>query len=252
VREGTPVIAPLDPAKPKDPVGALLDRAIQAFGGANQFTRWRCGHIVYTARSIPSPVGDREALVEEFFDYPGRFKRIAAINAAALNAGRQSVWCYNGDKAWERSADRPAKALPANAKVTTRRAHQFLDLFNLPVLKTEASNYTFAGAGSLDGRAVWGLKSKKAEGQTDSPQLREAFFDQKSFLLLRTQSHATNKLLGLLPQEVESVTSYNDSQDIGGGMVPMHIVGTANGREITNVWILTLEFNEHIQTSTFE
>src|SRR5262245_9959068 len=73
-----------DPERPRptpieagDDGPAILARAVRAFGGVEKFKRWSTGIVKYRSRGGFIPVEGEEIQVEDTYQLPGHFCRVA-------------------------------------------------------------------------------------------------------------------------------------------------------------------------------
>jgi hypothetical protein len=234
--DGPPVIHPTDsPA-------TILEHATRAHGGAGRLARWRCGRVKYETRSDLIPLlTDKPRTVEEFYELPGKYKRLAVVGQGS----RQTTVTFlvKGDQGWEYQPDGTLKLLPPAALAGAfRLAHGFADFCDLARLRDPAFRVTVLGEDTVAGRSVVVLH---AEAPGINPV--DYAFDRVTALLLRTTRH--------LPQsggpETTVETDLAAYRDVGGAPVPLHVVGRSEGKVLLDLAILEIEFADHYDESVF-
>jgi hypothetical protein len=234
--DGPPILHPTD--TPPE----LLDKAVAALGGPTRVGRWRCGRVKYQTRSDTiHPLEIKPSTVEEFFELPGRFKRTAEIGEG--NRRRTVTFIVNGEHAWEELPDGSTRPVPDLVALTVYRTeHAFADFYNLSRLRTPYFALAARGLEHVDGREVVVLHS---EAFFANPT--DYAFDRATGLLVKTTRH--------LPQpgggEKTIETFLGDYRDIGGGPVPLHIVGRSEDRVLLDFTIYELEFLDHLDEALF-
>jgi hypothetical protein len=123
-RESGPAVpareAPPGPVlNPDDDARTIARKALKAYGGEKTFSRWRCGQIKYRTRGRILPPQPGEAVVEDTFQLPGHFKRVARSGPEGNRV--TMVFVLNHGKGWTRAGDAPAK--PTMNDFTTKGQH---------------------------------------------------------------------------------------------------------------------------------
>jgi hypothetical protein len=234
--DGPPILHPTD-----GPL-ELLDKAVAALGGPTRVGRWRCGRVKYQTRSDTIyPLDQKPSTVEEFFQLPGRFKRIAEIGEGSRR--RTATFIINGEQGWELLPDGSTKPLPNVILLTVyRNEHAFADFYNLSRLRSPYFQLSTSGLDHVDGREVVVLHS---EAFFANPT--DYAFDRITGLLLKTTRHVLQPGGG----EKTIETFLGDYRDIGGGPVPLHIVGRSEGRVLLDFTIYELEFLDQLDEALF-
>jgi hypothetical protein len=220
----------------------ILETAIRAYGGADKFSRWATGRIKYkTAGGIAVPVPGVDFNVEEFFQFPGRFKRVARVGD---DPARTTTFVINGDAGWvqNRLGTRPMPQESLRAAQKTR--HTFTTFFDLTQLQRPEVKLTAAGGEKVNGHDAVVLKVEEGNGP-----LVHFYFDRLTALLVQTRK----KIPAALPNLEGAVaeTSLSDYRDIEGGKVPMSIVSRSEGKVLLNVTILEVQFLDRLDEGVF-
>jgi hypothetical protein len=227
---------------PSDSPTALLDKATVALGGPQRLGRWKCGRVKYEARSETIPLlRDKPTIVEEYFQFPGRFKRLSEVGEGARR--RTVTFVSNGDQGWEFQADGTARQIPEVAVASLLRSeHPFADFYNLSRLRAANFHLSVRGEEQVAGRAVVVLHSNNDFGNPV-----DYAFDRATALLVRSTRHLIRPTGGELAVEVY----LSDYRDIGGGPVPLHITGRAEGKNLLDFTIYELEFIDQLDDALF-
>jgi hypothetical protein len=234
--DGPPILYPTDAPL------ALLDKAVAALGGPTRVGRWRCGRVKYEARSDTIyGLDQKPSTVEEFFQLPGKFKRVAEIGEG--NRRRTATFIVNADQAWEELPDGSTRPVPNAVAVTVYRTeHAFADFYNLSRLRSPYFTLSTRGLDHVDGREVVVLHS---EAFFANPT--DYAFDRATALLLKITRHLPQPSGG----EKTIETFLGDYRDIGGGPVPLHIVGRSEGHVLLDFTIYELEFLDQLDDALF-
>jgi hypothetical protein len=250
-RPPLPVVPPPDePLPPEGPPvlhatdspAAVLDRALEVLGGPERLARWKCGRVKYETRSDLIPLlGKRPSVVEEYFQLPGQLKRIAEIGEGAR---RQNVtFVINGPQGWEYRPDGSTRPVTGDALLAALRPqHAFADFCNLARLRDPAFRLSVLGEDRVNGRSVVVLHS---EAPLTNPT--DYALDRSTALLLKSTKHLPQPKGG----EKTIETLLGNYRDIGGGQVPLHVVGRSDGKVLLDFTLLEVEFLDHLDDSVF-
>jgi hypothetical protein len=240
-----------DPAWPQGPAilfatdtpSALLDKATAALGGPERLGRWKCGRVKYQTRSDTIPLlSDKPSIVEEYFHFPGHFKRTAEIGHGARR--RTVTFIGNNDQGWEIQADGSCRSVPEIAVATLLRSeHPFADFYNLARLRAANFHLSLRGESPVAGRTAVVLH---ADNDYGNPV--DFAFDCATALLVKSTRHLPRPSGGETTVEIY----LGDYRDIGGGPVPLHIVGHGDGKVLLDFTIYELQFIDRLDESLFK
>jgi hypothetical protein len=244
-----PVLRDQDDAK------TIIAKAVKAHGGEKSFARWNCGYLKYKTKGgvISAQAGD--AIVEDTFQLPGHFKRVAHIDARETkyvpSRKFDLIFVINDGKGWTKKGDAPAE--PMENDFTERTEHPFAAFCNLTLLTAPKVNMTKLGTEKINGNDAIGMRAK-SEILNDV----DFYFASKTGLLLKTRkslpaSDALRKLLGGADTDKASVleTYLSDYKEVQGTQIPMRIYGTQDGQAILDVVLLEARFADKCEEGTF-
>jgi hypothetical protein len=186
-------------------------------------------------------MADKPRTIEEYFQLPGKFKRVAPVGQGRRE--RVVTFVINGDQGWQYSPDGTAQLLPPAAlSAALRSEHPFCDFCNLARLHGPTFRLQVRGEDTIAGRPVVVLH---AEAIGTNPM--DYAFDRSTALLVHSVRH--------LPQpsgpEKSVELDLGDYRDVGGAPVPMHVVGRSEGRVLLDFTILEVEFADGFDDSVF-
>jgi hypothetical protein len=227
---------------PSDTPDTLLDKAIAALGGEKRLTRWKCGRVKYETRSDTIPLLERPSTVEEYFQLPGHFKRVAEVGQG--NRRRIATFIINGERGAELLPDGTTRPLPDMARFDGLRSeHAFADFYNLTRLRAPHYSLSVRGEEVLDGRSAIVLH---CESTFTNPM--DYAFDSATALLVKSTRHLPQPAGGEKIVEI----FLGDYRDLGGGVVPLHIKGRSEGKVLLDFTIFELELLDQLDDSIFE
>jgi hypothetical protein len=220
--------------RPDDNPKTIVNKAVKAHGGEKAFTRWSCGRIKYKAEGsiVPSPLGN--ATMEDTFQLPGHFKRVARMTAI----GKEFVMVFvlNHGKGWTKKGD--GEPVPEENAFTDRTEHPFGPSISLLPFLDNQLRLTRPLGGATDGQGRIGVR---AEGEGIEPV--DLYFDAQTGLL---QLARTNR-------EPPAITDtiLEDYREIQEGMVPMQVKGVRAGKLIWHATLLEVEFRDKYEGGVF-
>lgn len=215
---------------------ALLERAIQAHGGAEQLERTKKGHIKAKVESVRLNVPVTYE-IEEWFDLPSRYKH-ARVRSGD---GTSSEYVFTRKEAWGRQGTGPIETYPTHRALPMDR-HWHAVLLTLLLLRNKDIQLKSLPEETKDGRTNAGFKATSSQASSDF------FFDKSTGLLARTRRTTSHSLTG---EDEIGDTTYEDYQYIQGVHYPMcHKVFT--GKTLSSTVTLSfVEFGTQIDESVF-
>ncbi|MCI0463540.1 MAG: hypothetical protein L0Z62_41920 [Gemmataceae bacterium] len=235
--------APPPPAEPVlqagDDARVIVEKAARVLGGEKAVSRWNCGYVKYDTRGGIFPAEIPEATVEDTFQLPGHFKRVARVRAGGRELSMVSV--VNHGKGWVKHGNAEARAI--DNKVTEETEHQFAHFCGVAGAMRPDVRLTKLGVDKVRGRTVLGVRAESdEEGQLD------LYFDQQTGLLATVKKPVPG---GAGVQRGFMETHLDDYKDIHGAMVPMRIRGVQNGKALLDVTLLEVRFADRFPEGTF-
>jgi hypothetical protein len=225
------------PLKASDDPQVVLERVITAYGGPEKCARWRAGHIKYTAT-----LKGVDTIVEEFFEFPGKFKRIVSAKADEKEV-MNLTFVINRDEAW--MLEPGGRVTPMAETSFANRAEHIFDGFCNPTrYKEDSCELSILGEKDIRGQATVHLSvvslAKKKVGFL--------FIDKSSGLIVSTE--------GTIPkwiskEEGDAETYFSDYRDFEGTKVPTRIMLESNGKVIFAIAIQELEFLDRVDDKVF-
>jgi hypothetical protein len=198
--------------------------------------------VKYRTRSDTIPLlNDKPSTVEEFFDLPGQFKRVALIGHGARQ--RTITWVIRGELGWEYQTDGTIRQLPAvTINASLRGVHAFSDFCNLVRLRDPACRLEVRGTETVHGRPAVVLHA-----ETDGANPMDYCLDTVTALLVRSVRHLPQPKGGERLVEME----LGDYRTIGGSPVAMRAIGRSDGQVLLDFTLLEVEFIDHFPADTF-
>jgi photosynthetic reaction center cytochrome c subunit len=186
----------------------ILDRYIQALGGAQQLARLTS----FTAKGTYAgyETDTEEVPVEIFAKAPNLRTTIVHTRLGS------NTYTYDGRQAWVAAIDEPLPLLAlSGGELAGARVDAAL---SIPTrIKQDFTNWR-AGFPSVN---VNGHTLQVVEGNSGSDSAVKLYFDKDSGLLVR-QVRFTNTVVGLIPTHIE----YSDYRTVAGVKLPFHWVTT--------------------------
>lgn len=215
---------------------AILDRAIQAHGGAARLERTKKGHLKAKSEGTQSDVSFKVE-IEEWFDLPNRYSR--TIDAGSKDAPTHFEEVYIGKECWIRKGNGPAQLhqpLPV-------LQNWYAILALLLSLRDKNVQLKPLPDETKDGRTFAGFHALSPQGSGDF------IFDKSTGLLAKTRQIRPNSLGG---QEMIAEASYDDYHDIQGIHYPMRFKTISGKTDSTTVTISAIEFGDKIDENVFQ
>jgi hypothetical protein len=216
----------------------LLDRAIQAHGGAARVERTKKGHLKAKSEGKQSNAPFKVE-IEEWFDLPSRYRE--------TSDGSRNGMPYHGEKlvlgkeGWIREGTGPMRPFPFPDPFVAQHWHAKLAL--LLVLRDKDVQFKSLPDETKDGRSLVGFHAI-------SPQVADDFFfDKSTGLLAKTQKTMPNPLGG---QEVIEEAFYDDYRDIQSIHFPTCFKITVRTTYSATITLSFIEFSDKIGESVFK
>lgn len=217
---------------------ALLERAIEAHGGAARLERTKRGHLKGNIEASQGNAAFKVEL-EETFDLPDRYRR--TVTGSVNDTPFHVDMAVTGKAGWVRDGTGPAHAGSVRQQLPlTQHWHAILAM--LLLLRGKDIDLTPLPDETKEGRKFAGLRATSRQGSSD------AYFDKSTGLLARSK-RAMPELLGGKEGIVESF--YDDYRDIKGIHYPMKFRFVAGSASVTTVTLSTIEFPDKIDDSIF-
>jgi hypothetical protein len=218
-----------------DEATAVLERAIQAHGGAERLERTKRGHIKaeWKGQSLGNTL---QMTWEVTFDLPKRYKRkmVGTKGGKALD-GESAVM---GTKGWSRQGQDPPQEDTA-VMVHPLEDHWHAILAQLLHLRSKDTELKILAEETKGGRRLVGIRFASPRAAAD------LYFDKTTGLLARRQWPLPHPFFNA------DTILYGDYREVGGVHYPMHWEGTLNNTSSLDIRIISLDFLDKIDESAF-
>lgn len=224
----------------QDDAKAIMDKSIKAYGGVAQLKKWSCGYVKYrsTAEGMGMP---GSVVMEETFQFPGRFKRIAVYQLQGRES--RSVYVIDKEKSWSKFNDRETQTEPDGNDFGKKTEHPYANFYSLaPVI---AGNNTFK---RLDDDKAGTQEVAVVRIQGENQVQVDFYFDKKTALLLKTRRYSVDPDSG---KKIIADVFLEEHKEVQGVTVPMRIKGYQDGKPAMTMTILELKFKDKYPDGTF-
>ena len=217
---------------------ALIDRAIQAHGGAARLERTKKGHVKAKCevKDVNAPF---EYEIEEWFDLPARNKRI--YDEKGHGTARHVEWLFMGKESWMREGSRRVEHKSWPVSLSAEQQQWYAVLAILLLLREKDAQLTSLPEETKDGRILAGIHVVYFLYSGDY------FFDKSTGLLARSKRTWQSPVNG---EEEDAETIYEDYRDIQGIHYPMRFKVAAKKYSSTFT-LSSIEFLDKIDESIF-
>jgi hypothetical protein len=218
---------------------AILERAVNAHGGAESIWRTATGRLAAKGKVIVRGTSEWEVTWKETFQLPDRFTRLLTGRIDGKNVKRAYVLDKDG-KAWIKEGDE-GKKLFGSALATDRC--WYAPLVSLMDLK-ESDVARLAGGQSLvNSRPAVSVHFSTTDGAS------ELYFDLESGLLVK----AKYEVAGLFGTSEYTTVEffYSDFRDIDGVQFPQKVSARTGRGDALELAIVQLDFLDEIPDSEF-
>jgi hypothetical protein len=216
----------------------ILDRAIQAHGGAAQLERTKKGHLKGKLETRKSD-SSREDKIEEWFDLPARIKRIVDTETNGTLAHVE--YLFIGKEGWKREGTRPVQYYPIPQWLLAEQQQWYAVLAVLLLVRGKDAELTSLPEETKDGRTLAGIHAVHSQRPVD------LYFDKSTGLLQRLKVITLNDQDG--EEEIDEIL-YDDYRDIQGINYPMRVNVAARNYSST-IRLSSIEFFDKLDDSVF-
>jgi hypothetical protein len=219
---------------------AVLEKAIQAHGGADKLERTKRGRLKASVngRLAGSVI---QVTWEETFDLPGRFHWSAEGTAGGKAYSEEQA--FDGTRGWSRQAKLPPQDIRV-PKPEPLEWHWHAILAQLLLLSNKDTELKLLGEEMRDGRRLVAISARMPQAAAD------LYFDRTTGLLARRVSPLPNfdAAKGKTVEIGEFV--YDDYKEVQGVQYPMHSKATGP-RSSLDIKITSIEFLDKIDDDAF-
>jgi len=222
--QGKPILSAADSPH------SVLDTALKAHGGTDRLARWSCGHVKFRLRSdtVP-PYSDAPVVIEDFFQLPGRFKRVTVVGEGKEQ--KTTTRLITDEQGWEYLEDGSCRLVPGVALESALfPEHAFFYFCNLARLRDPGVSLEVV-----------------LHAEADGANPMDYYFDTVTALLVRLVRHVPQPKGDECQVEIE----LGDYRNVGGSPLAMRIVGRSAGRTLLDFTLLEVEFSDHLDESVF-
>ncbi len=227
------------PATAQDAARAVVEKAIQAHGGAAVLDRHQASRVRVKA-TLSLGGGEIPAVVETVAQLPGQFKTVIQME---IDGKTQSVvQVLNGDVGWM-SIDGKTRALDAG-ELAARKESFYADhaVRLTPLLKDKNYRLSTLPEAKVDGRPAVGVKIAYA-GRADI----HFYFDKASGLLVKSD----RRTKGTGKKDVLQEEVFRDYKAFGGAQRPTKFVVFRDGKKFMEGMVLNYTPLEKVDAKEF-
>jgi hypothetical protein len=206
----TPTLRADDAAEAK----AVLDKAIQALGGADKLEKMPAATWKSTGTFT---AGDMKADLSDQWSVHGFTKLRWELEISFSGNTQKGVLVFNGDEGWGKGGDRPTEAVPKEVQPMLKadlHSARWADML-LP-LRDKAFTLSHLGEMKIDDRACVGLKIK----HKDYPDV-DLYFDKETGLPSRSDVRVKEPMAS---DETVHAFYFSDYKEFGGRKFATKIV----------------------------
>jgi hypothetical protein len=225
---------------PRNTARAIIEQAIEAHGGEANITRCNVGYLAAQSSIHELAYGELTARVEEFFQVPGRYKRVIRqqspggefVRMFMVKDGRYYVR-ENGGDVWETTAD--------------DQLDHFAGILTMLVrLKNENANLVPLAEKKVNGRPVVGVRL-----QAGDRSFGELLFDAETRLLAVYRREGPDPLRLIKDSPVDLETTYEAYRDFSGVQFPTRVITYRKGKKCIDMRITNVTFVDRLDDQVF-
>jgi hypothetical protein len=223
-----------------DEARAVLERAIQAHGGADKLERTKRGRLkaTVTGRRFGGVI---QLAWEETFDLPGRFHSIAEGTAGGKGYFEEQI--MDGARGWTRLGKAPPVPVTM-PKAEPLEWHWHAILAQLVLLSSKDTELKLLGEQVKDGRRLVAISASSPRAAAD------LYFDRATGLLARRTSPMPNfDATKEKPIDFGEFV-YDEYKEVQGVQYPMQSKATSTGSSL-EIKIASIEFLDKIDELAF-
>lgn len=216
---------------------AILDRAIQAHGGAGLLERTKKGHLKAKSEGHQSNAPFKVE-IEEWFDLPSRYRETSdgSRNGAPYHGEKLVI----GKEGWIREGTGPMRPITVPDPFVAQHWHA--KLASLLLLRDKGVQFRPLPDETKGGHTLVGFHATSLQVADDF------LFDKSTGLLGKTLKTMPNPLGG---QAVIEEASYDDYRDIQGIHYPMRFKIATGKTYSATITLSNIEFSDKIDESIF-
>lgn len=224
-------------ARAQDETWPIIEKAIKAHGGAEQFAKQKASHT--KGKGTLELLGG-VAFTQETKAYNGKFKEEMKLNINGMDVAVTTG--YDGNQAWV-NANGQTLELDEKIQNEVKQALHNMRLGRFPVLKEAKYKRTPLGEKQVNGKPAVGVKV-----QTDGFKDVNLYFDKETGLLAMTERVALD---GMTMQEVNEERIVTEYQEVSGVKMAKKLLVNRDGKKFMEIEILEVKMPEKIDDSEF-
>ncbi len=219
---------------------AIIEKAIEASGGAQELEKLRAIHARYEGNAYFG-TSSAPCRLEAFIQWPSQLR----TNLECESADRKKfllVQVVNREQAW-RSENGQTEEGQGHTLVELRESFYFQRIETLrPLLRTADFTYTATGDGNVNNHEAVGVR-------ISSPGHRDItlYFDNQSYLLVKSE-HWLPDLTG---REVFRESVYGDFADVAGFKQARSMEIFQDRQKVLDMKVVDLTFSDRIEARLF-
>jgi hypothetical protein len=229
------------PASARDDVSAIVDKAIQAHGGAEKLNSMKA-FKAKTKGGVDIPgVGNAKFTQESMAVMSGKVKDVMEIDIASMKINVTTV--YDGSQGWISAA---GQTMDMDEKVLglMKDTIYMMGLGRITTLKDPSFKLTPLGEAQVNNRPAVGIKVAK-EGHKDV----NLYFDKGTGLLAKLEHRTTNPMSG---QEYNEERIIQEYQDADGFKTAKKAEVLHDGKKFMEAEVVEAKFVDNIDDSEFK
>jgi hypothetical protein len=230
---------PAGGARAGDGVRAVIDRAIQAVGGAERIDRVKAGRT-QTRGTLHRGGKTFDFTQETFYQWPDQFKGVLALEGGGKKLTITTV--SSGDKGWVNFAGR-TKELEDRALDEANEERNLANIGRLTSLSDRTFELAALAEVTMTGRPTVGVKVM-SRGYRDV----SLYFDKNTGLLVMTQRYGVDASSG---KEFREEKVLSDYRDVDGLKSPRRVVIYRDGKTYMEVEVTGVKYLEKLDESVF-
>jgi hypothetical protein len=221
-----------------DEVRALLERGIQALGGAERIQKQQAGRLKTKGRL--EILGGVDSTQETAYQVPNKFRQQLDME---INGQKVTVvTVYDGKKG---AIDVNGQKLPPDDKITgvLKDAAYQMQVGRLVSLKEKGYELSTLGETQVNGKPALGIRVVK-QGYPDV----NLFFDKEKGLPVKVESRTVDFMSGVEVTEERIIREY---QMLDGAPVPRRVEVRRDGKLFMDAEVLEVKYLEKIEDAEF-
>jgi hypothetical protein len=224
----------------QDDAKAIIEKAIQAQGGAEKLEKYKAVHTKGKGTLQLLGMGI-EFTTESYAQRPDHFKSVMEMNFGGMKISMTQM--YNGDKF---TINQNGMDVPLNDDMKKEVKEQVYAerIGDLLILKEKDIKLTALGESQVEGKPAVGVK-------ISSPGHRDIslYFDKDSGLPVKSEGKSLD---AMTMQEVNQEKFYSDYKDFDGLKRPTKVTVNRDGKKFMDVEVTELKNLEKLDDSVFQ